>query len=86
MNALLAAFFLQGGVAYEFPQDPPAGQAWAYSRAQTVNPYGVFALGFETDPDRPFSAQLAFRHASSLRVRDHGDNSLELTLKWKPFR
>lgn len=88
MHALLAALYLQVGLAADHSVSPPTGRYsyWAYDLNVVRNPYGIAEVGIETDPSRSLQLQLALRHVSSLPARDHGINSMEVRLKWKPFR
>lgn len=98
MSALLAALYLQLGVAAM--QGPPQmNSAYCdYWRARggdclrlhdinrPANPYAIVAVGFESDGARRWSAALELRHLSSVSTgSDVGQNTIELRVKWKPF-
>ncbi|MEQ1580898.1 MAG: hypothetical protein ABL964_09925 [Steroidobacteraceae bacterium] len=87
MTAILSSLFLQAGLAY-MPAFADHG-SWGlspYDRQHVYNPYGTFAIGLETDTDKAFSVAFSVRHESSIPVNDWGDNTIEFSVKWKPFR
>ena len=90
MQAILAALYLQAGAAYMLPHGSPQSYGWEYWRfdiTEVRNPYGSLEVGFETDQDRHLSGSLSFRHLSSMtRGQDFGQNTVEVRVKWKPFR
>lgn len=59
--------------------------AWAYDINKTRNPYGVLALGYEHEVSAQVRVSLQLRHESSIAMNDHGTNSAQLTLRWKPW-
>ena len=56
-----------------------------YDHQQYYNPYGTLAVGLRSDPMRVWSVGLEARHQSAIPVNDWGDNSIELSLTWRPF-
>lgn len=85
---ILSLLYVQLGVAYLLAAPTPESRAYGlsqYDRQHIYNPYGVLAIGLESDPYRKWSLDLQLRHQSSLPKNDWGDNSINLTLKYRPF-
>jgi hypothetical protein len=89
MHSILAAFFLQGGIAWM--PSPPSPQSfgytyWSYDINRVQNPYGSFEVGFDHDWGR-WNVSLYGRHISSMEIgNDHGSDTLEFTVMVHPFR
>lgn len=88
LHSLLLALYLQGGVAVYKPLDAPTRfDYWAHDINVTSNPYGTLELGLQTDYSSNLHFEIAARHASSIATReDHGINSLEIRVRYSPFR
>jgi len=89
MHAILAAFFLQGGLAVMQSQPSPERSGytyWRYDPTVVQNPYGIVAVGFEHDWGR-WNVSLEGRHMSTTTTGlDHGQNTLEISVKVHPFK
>lgn len=82
------------GIAYNYTFETweLRGQQWENTRREDIfsdtsqNPYGSVAIGYVVDfPTAQLS--LEARHTSSLALEDDkGINSLQLRLRWFPFR
>ena len=90
MNAILAALYLQGGLALApgAAYSPP-GYFDPYDINQVRNPYGTAALGFDHDAGR-WHFELQAHHMSSLAVdaahgHQTGINALEFNVRLHPF-
>ena len=91
MTPWLVGLYLTGGLAYVPPDPaPPTGRAWLYQASAYSQPYGVAAIGWSTDSERPWSAALELRHISSIGADLHhggnyGMNSAEARITWRPW-
>jgi hypothetical protein len=89
MNAILAAFFLQGGLAVmQAPPNPDQyqHQYWQFDITRVQNPYGIVAVGFEHDWGQ-WNVSIQGRHMSTTTTGlDHGQNTVELSVRVHPFR
>lgn len=64
----------------------PFPGVYRYDVERTKNPYALVALGYEFDLSRRLRLQFKLQHESSLATgRDHGTDSAQLVLRWKPF-
>jgi hypothetical protein len=89
MHALIASFFLQGGLALMQTHPSPeihGFEYWRYDPTVVSNPYGVVAAGFEHDWGR-WNVSLEGRHMSSMSTHlDYGTNTLDLSVRVHPFQ
>ena len=86
LGLMLSGFFLSTGVAKIDHNNPPPNHAWAYDRPRFKDPYGIIELGDTVPVSKSVSFTLKARHFSSLATRvDHGDNTVELLVTWRPF-
>jgi hypothetical protein len=93
---ILACLFISNGFAVldhprafygDTPHEPAFRLSTPYDRVLIENPYMVTAVGFEWDAGQRFRVTLQYRHESSAATRrDTGQNSVELTARWFPFR
>ena len=58
---------------------------WLYDITSVHEPYGVLEGGYSRSFGR-FTLEFAGRHESSIPVADFGQNSLEIRVKWFPWR
>lgn len=88
LPSLLAAFYLQGGVAYYQERAcVQPGYTRHYDLTKVKDPYGTMELGFQADPMRQLHVEIAARHASSIATHeDKGINSIEARIRWTPWK
>jgi hypothetical protein len=94
LESLIAAFYLQGGVAYMVPSPTPSCVArpicyYLTDINRVYNPYGNLEVGLEfggDDDNMPFTYTFALRHESSIPAADYGQNTVEFRIKYHPFR
>ena len=64
---------------------PPPLNYWAYDITEVRNPYGAIEAGWAV-PFRSGEVIVQARHMSSIGVNDFGMNSLEVAVRWRPFK
>lgn len=82
MNTVLASLFLELGLSAH-AQVPTWNR---FDINETVNPYGVVAIGFEHEFSRKFSARVYVRHESAITAYDYGTDSAGAAITWRPFQ
>lgn len=95
MDALIELFslshlYLGGGVGYvrELPE-LPASLAYKWDQNRVANPLGIVTLGYRWDERSCFgeiTTRIEMRHQSFVGVDDHGQDSFQLMIEWRPFR
>jgi len=88
MEAFLASLYFFGGFAYlESPPAPPPNWYYALDRTDIRNPYGIIGFGVEHEFNSRWSVMLEAHHESAApTTNDHGQNSVRLLVKWRPFK
>jgi len=87
MDFLAGIYLTIGGAFAAHTQAPPCDTCgWYHDITIVENPFGVAELGWSRQWDQS-SIDVALRHESSLATRkDKGFNSVEVRLRWYPFR
>jgi len=88
MSALLCCLYLATGLSYmaHTPSPMPYGSHWWYYDITHVrDPYGVVEGGYSRSFGR-FALEFAARHESSIPAADFGQNTLEMRIRWYPWR
>jgi hypothetical protein len=92
MNTLYELFalshlYLNGGVGYvqEVPERP-ASSPYKWDQNRVANPLGIFAMGYEWETSRTLTTKMEYRHQSFIGVDDLGQDSIQLTVTWRPFK
>ena len=85
--SFLAGIYLSLGMAYaeHLPPPKPPDIGWLWDVTDRRNPYGILEVGYTHDWGK-VSVDIAGRHESSIAVKDHGFNSAEVRVRWRPFR
>lgn len=92
MNTLYELFalshlYITAGVGHVHAlPERPASSPYKYDQNRVANPLGIFAMGYEWETSRTVTMKMEYRHQSFIPVDDIGQDSVQFTVTWRPFK
>lgn len=89
MSCLITCLYFGLGIATARhsppPPCPPPQCGWLGDITEVKNPYGIIEAGWSIDYGH-VETDIGIRHESSIASKkDHGFNSIEIRVKWRPW-
>jgi len=89
INCLICALYIQGGISIhdQIGHITETGKSYyLYNVTEVKNPYGYVRIGLPLVETKKLTFAVEVRHESAIPIRDHGINSIDMNITWRPFR